>query len=374
MSAQPEFIEKLRRKVDDSQEFDPGDEPDHEPARGSSIVIKAGDQFLRELSIPAPLIDGLVPRGQLYALTAPTGHGKTAIATLMQLCIANGPPFAGREVERGRVLVLAGENPDDYALRLLATAQAMRMRPDDARGIGVVAGSFGIGAAHDELMRAVRGFGEVIAVFVDTSAAFFGGDDENANVAMRVHASHLRALCSLPGKPAVIALCHPIKNAQKDNLVPRGGGAFLAEVDGNLTAWRDDKLVSMHWAGKIRGPGFEPISFELLPQELAIQDTKGRPVYSVAALPANGDRAEVLEQAAQSDENRVLVAMQRKPGASVAGLATAAGMTDGACRPQKSKVHRLLASLAGQGLVRRTRAGSWALTAKGQKEADEVPA
>ena len=42
----------------------------------------------------------------------------------------------------------------------------------------------------------------------------------------------------MPGEPCVIVACHPVKNASDDNLIPRGGGAFLNEVDGNLTATR----------------------------------------------------------------------------------------------------------------------------------------
>ena len=46
-----------------------------------------------------------------------------------------------------------------------------------------------------------------------------------------------RTLTTLPGGPCVLVLCHPIKHvSEPEQLLPRGGGAFLAEVDGNLTA------------------------------------------------------------------------------------------------------------------------------------------
>jgi hypothetical protein len=334
--------------------------------------IVTGDAFLRELRIPAPLIDGIVPRGQLYSLTGPTGHGKTAVAAAMQMCVALGRPFAGRDVEHGRVLVLAGENPDDYGLRLLATAQAMKVPPATLTNVGIIAGSFSLAAATPGIGAAALEFGELTAVFVDTSAAFFDGEDENANAAMRVHASRLRALCDLPGKPAVVVLCHPTKNASKENLIPRGGGAFLAEVDGNLTCWREDKLVTLHWAGKVRGPGFEPLTFELAPQTLAIVDAKGRPVASVAAVAVADDRAEALSAAALSDENRMLAAMVRIPGGSLAELAVAAGFTSATGTPQKSRVHRLLQRLKEDGLAKPSRAGRWALTPKGRQAAAEV--
>lgn len=348
-------------------------ETEDTPRDDRPLRIVRGDEFLRTLRIPEWQVDGLIPRGQSYTLTGATGHAKTALATLLQVCIANGLPFAGRDVTRGRVLVLAGENPDDYGLRLLATTQAMRLKPSDAADIGIISGAFGIGPAIAELTKQVQEFGDVAAVFVDTSAAFFAGEEENANVQMQRHAAQLRQLCSLPGRPSVLTLCHPVKNATKDNLLPRGGGAFLAEVDGNLSVWREEKLVTLHWAGKIRGADFEPQTFELLPQTLAIVDSKGRNVQSVAVLPAGADRAEKLVQDSLSDENRVLAAMQKKPRASVATLASAAGMTDGSLRPMKSRAHRILVGLKSQGLTRQTRTGAWALTVKGETAASEVP-
>lgn len=367
--------EDVVRLVKNAKTYSPDSAPPPDPGEGvrHELRIVTGPEFLSRLALPAPLIDGIVPRGQLYALTGPTGHGKTALAALAQCCIANGIAFAGRECERGRVLVLAGENPDDYGLRLLATAQVLRIPPPEmTRDIGVIAGSFALGAATPHIAEAAGRFGELAAVFVDTSAAYFDGDDENANVAMRMHASRLRALCELPGRPAVIVLCHPTKNPTKDNLLPRGGGAFLAEVDGNLTCWREDSMVTLHWAGKLRGPGFDALQFELQPQVLGLTDTKGRHVHSVAVAPIGDDRAEALAERALSDENRVLVAMLRKPSGSVSDLAMGAGMTDGGGRPQKSRVHRLLGTLKAQGLARQTRGGTWTLTNKGRDEAGEV--
>jgi RecA-family ATPase len=81
--------------------------------------------------------------------------------------------------------------------------------------------------------RDVREFGEIDLVIVDTSAAVFPGDDENSNPQMRRHAKRLRRFTELPGKPCTLALCHPVKNASaQESLLPRGGGAFVAEVDG----------------------------------------------------------------------------------------------------------------------------------------------
>jgi hypothetical protein len=102
---------------------------------------------------------------------------------------------------------------------------------------------------------------------------------------MLAHAKMMRRLIGLPGKPTVIAAMHPTKNATKDNLVPRGGGAFLNELDGNLTAWREETLVTLHH-GKLRGAPFEPMPFEWESVTASkLIDSKGRLMPTVLVRP-----------------------------------------------------------------------------------------
>jgi len=350
----------------------PGDAADGDAPR----VLPAAE-FLREFRPIESIVDGLpLARGGLISITGPTGHGKTTVSALLQFAIATGARFAGREVTRGAVLVLSGENPNDYAMHLLATLQ-------DAGSAGVpqnllvVPGAFDLVAHREHLDRRMQacGVAELVAVFVDTSAAFNLAGDENDNVQQHMHAVALRELTQLPGRPCVMVLCHPTKHATKDNLLPRGGGSFLAQVDGNLTLWRDDAgTVTLHWAGKIRGASFEPVRFELVPLDLrGLLDCRERPIYSTAARAMDDDRAEQLQEKAASDDDRLLVAMQKHPGASLRELARACGWVDGKGGPQGSRVSRRLHVLEHDRLTEKDRKGQWKLTAKGQKEADRLP-
>jgi hypothetical protein len=88
----------------------------------------------------------------------------------------------------------------------------------------------------------------------------------------------------MPGEPCVVVACHPVKNANDDSLIPRGGGAFLNEMDGNLTAKPASGSVEIHWQGKIRGPDFAPISFLLKSvTHERLKDSKGRLIPTVVA-------------------------------------------------------------------------------------------
>lgn len=336
--------------------------------------LQSAAAFLASFRPVESIVDGLpIPRGGVTALTGPTGHGKTTIATLLQTCIVNGRPFAGRETTAGGVLALVGENPDDYAMHLAATLQDTDADPNDR--LLIVPGTFDLIYELDYLHERVAAtVGDLAAVFVDTSAAFNMGDDENGNVEMRRHASALRELTTLPGRPAVIVLAHPVKNATRENLTPRGGGAFLAEIDVNLTAWQDASgLITLHWCGKVRGRPPEPVQFELIDVPLrGLVDSRGRPIHSTAARHVDDARAGQMLARACSDEDVLLKTMQRNPNSSVRDLAMKAGWVSSTMKPLVSRVDRRLKDLQARHLVEQDRKGQWRLTRNGQKEADAL--
>src|SRR4051812_30885726 len=247
------------------------------------LLITSSADFVSGFVPPDYLIDNLVQRRFCYSLTAATGTGKTAVTLLLSASVARGLPIGGRQVEPGRVLYLAGENPDDIRMRWIAMAEHIGF---DIAAIDVhfIAGVFGIDDLEERIRDEADALGGFALVVVDTSAAYFPGDAENDNVQMGAHARRLRKLVTLPGEPTVLINCHPVKNAGPDNLLPRGGGAFVAEVDGNLTCTKNDTLVTLHWQGKFRGPDFAPITFETRAVTAErLKDSKGRPITTVLA-------------------------------------------------------------------------------------------
>src|SRR5262249_61873320 len=117
-------------------------------------------------------------------------------------------------------------------------------------------------------------------------------------------ASLLRSLTELPGGPCVLVACHPTKNADDNNLQPRGGGAFIAEMDGNLTAKRKDNAIELHWQGKFRGPDFEPVLFQLrsVTHQL-LKDSRGRAIPTVIAELLSEEAQQAMRRTAKSDED-----------------------------------------------------------------------
>lgn len=223
----------------------------------TTLVISAKD-FVANFSPPDYLIDGVVQRRFIYSMTAPTGAGKTAIALLLSVLVAKGDPLGEHEIGKGRVLYLAGENPEDIRMRLMAMSDQLKFDIETLE-LSFIEGTFSIPNFFERIKSEITTQGEVSLVVVDTSAAYFTGDEENNNPQMGEHARTLRRLTTLPGRPCVIVCCHPTKNAGNDNLLPRGGGAFIAEMDGNLVCLKRDSVVDLHWQGKFRGPDFDPM-------------------------------------------------------------------------------------------------------------------
>jgi hypothetical protein len=334
-------------------------------------VILTGNEFVDGFVAPDYIVDDIIQRGRLLSLTAKTGHGKTAIATSLMFSFAHGVPFGGRPVEQGKVLFLAGENPDDVRARFLVCSDVYGLSINE--NIHVVPGIFDIEQQQEIIKRQVDSIGDLTAVIIDTSAAYFMGTEENDNVQMIHHAHVLRNLSELPGKPAIIVPCHPVKNASKDNLLPRGGGAFLNEIDGNLTLWSDDngKTTQLHWQGKLRGPGFEPLDFELKTETSdSVKDAKVRLIPSVAAHPMSEEKATELTDAARSDEDKLMDIMKLWPNGSIADWCGQLNWIGSTNKPQKSRAKRTLDRLKDDRLAKKYR-GHWTLTELGKQEVNK---
>lgn len=325
-------------------------------------------EWLKDVAPPTWVVEGIIQQGNLYALTAVTNHGKTAISLLMAMCIASGRRFCEKEIRPGGVLLLCGENPDGFRTRLRATLSlALGLDVEDVAGrVVILPLALPLHLHLDQIRAEAVATGiDFSLVIVDTSVTYFTGDDENDNLAARDHALDMRELTEIPGHPAVIANCHPTGSADRDNLRPRGGSAFLNEIDGNLTVWAQGETALLHWQRKKRGPDFDPMPFEFHGTTL---EEMGIAVPTVVAMPITDERERELTQKRRESENRVLHALLHMPNGSIADWCASCGWD---ALKHKSKVHRILHRLKEDGLAKVHR-GSWALTKPGVLEAESI--
>ena len=359
LDADPRNAEKLVDVCFDVPEWEPSSTPP------SENVVQSSGQFTRNYSPPDYLVDGLLQRRYCYSFTARTGAGETALALLFAAHVGLGLPLGDREVDKGRVLIFAGENPNDVQARWIAMAQQMDF---DLETIDVhfVPGRFKISELIERIRKEMEALGGAALLIIDTSAAYFEGDDENDNVQLGAHASRMREL-RIPGGPCTIINCHPTKNAADDNLIPRGGGAFLNEVDGNLAARKDDMAVELHWQGKFRGPEFAPMHFMLKSvTHERLKDSKGRLISTVVASYLTDQAQQEMAKVARSDEDLLLEAVGKDGGASISDLAILLDWRTSKGDAYKSKVHRVLARLKKYKLIVEER-GKYTVSDKGKK-------
>ena len=360
------YIEKQIAEARGAQKQEP---------RAPPLLMQSSAEFVTNFVPPDYLIDGLIQRRFIYSMTGPTGEGKTSVALSLALSVDRGWKLDNREIDKGKVLFLAGENPDDVRMRWIKLLDDMKVDPAEVN-VFFVPGSFALSnkGLRDRIMKASEANGPFALIIVDTSAAFFEGDEENANVQMMAHAKMLRGLIDLiAGNPTVIVTSHPVKHFSRENMIPRGGGAFLNEMDGNLTCMKVDgtMVTELHWQGKFRGIDFAAIPFHLeVGKTDKLKDSKGRHLWTVIARAITEKERDAAEDAGQKSKAKLLAAMAKIPGASIADLAKECEWFTKDGKPYKSLVQRLINALR-EGKMIKKEGGRWVLTKKGHAEAKE---
>jgi hypothetical protein len=356
--------EKLRRVAKPSSN---GPTPESNDFR-----ILTEKEFIDHFRSPDWVVKSIFQRGYVYAITGLTGHGKTAIALLLALgIVVDGGQCGGEQCKTSDIIYFAGENPDDIRWRWIAmTGGNKRYRVYFVEGTQV-----SLREDIDLIKAEAQRLGiEPSGVIIDTKSAFFEGDAENDNVQSQNQAADLRELTTLPGNPMVIVLCHPRGNVSgPEQLRPRGGTAFEAAVDGNVTCWLEDEVIQVQSAVKFRGPPFGPLEFMLKGEKLPekYKDTDGGPIEAVVAYEATEEEIERKHKQRDQEELRVMKVMKENPGISMNDIADKLWEYDSGGKPKKWLAQKILKRLDKIGLVHQDGRGArkpYQLTQKGEEE------
>lgn len=326
-------------------------------------IISSGE-LVRGFVPPDYHIDGIAQKGFIYSMTAATGTGKTAVLLLLASLTAEGGSISGREIAKGRVVYFAGENPDDVTMRWIGMAHHTGFDLYET-DVHFIKERFSVPEAIASIRAQVDALGGADLIVIDTSAAYFHGQDENGNTELGKHARDLRMLTTLPGRPCVMVACHPTKNATVDNLLPRGGGAFIAEMDGNLTLAKSAGAIRLHWQGKHRGPDFDPLMIELKPITApALKDSKGRLIPTVMAQVLTSGEAVARAVTSRRDEDDVLIQFDVNGSQSLTTMAGSLGWSRDDGSPHKDRVRHATDKLKSDKLVD-YKARKWNITPAG---------
>src|SRR5262245_59371320 len=176
-------------------------------------MVKRGGDFLRECQPIIYTFDGLLPSGSIYGVTGRSSTGKTAFLQAATLSIITGKDIIGFIPEPGRVAYIILENPTDFRMKLAVNAYIHGI---DWGTLNDNLAVIDMRLPHEEIMDQLRvdseEYGPFRLVCYDTYQAGFSGAAFNANEDALRHAQALRELTTLPGKPAALIACQPVKN------------------------------------------------------------------------------------------------------------------------------------------------------------------
>ncbi len=307
------------------------------------------------------LLDGVIQTARVQSLTGFTGHAKTTTALHLAIAIARGSQFCGHDTLQGSVYFLAGENHDNTRVQYLAACHAQGIDPNSLP-IYWHEGPFNVQQQGQQVIADVAGINDLRLIVGDTHQAFFQGDSDNDNMQMLQAARQWRPLTQqIPSRPTVIIPTHPSgKTADRQNLVPRGGGAFLNEIDGNLTTWKDDMFIRLHWQGKHRGPDFKPMTMELeLYSDIKVSDAKGRPLSVPVLVETSEGKVRDREAATRLVEMRILEWLSTYPDSTHRKVAEGTSITE-------TTAYRRIVAMINDKRLRKLGQGVYQVTAKGE--------
>jgi hypothetical protein len=125
-------------------------------------------------------------------------------------------------------------------------------------------------------------------------------------------------------------------------------------------------IVEIVRSPKFRGPDFAPMPFKIVAgTSEKLKDSKGRPVWTVTAKAITTAEQDAMEAASEDKQDRVLFALQKHPGSSLAQLADLVGLKTSTGEPYRTLVRRLLEAAEKARLVKKVK-GHYRLTPKGE--------
>lgn len=282
--------------------------------RQPPLLVSAG-RYLKTWQPATYLIDNVLQDRGLITVCGPPFGGKTSFACHLVRCLVAKEKFAGREVKRDdvRVAYLSGDDPDGVATRLLAYREANILIDDrvDHR-IKILPTTEALGVEVLQRLEAELGEFGADVVIVDTGTAYAPSDveSENAALAMQQYLNGLKTHLGA-GKRLVLVLVHPPKDAfhggWPDNLVPRGSGAILGTVDGNIGVWQPlPGIVCAKRVLKLRGTWTSELRFHVKPAWTGREDEDGNQVNGWILEEATAAHVEAAKLKAVSAKRRHL--------------------------------------------------------------------
>jgi hypothetical protein len=178
---------------------------------------------------PAPVVHGIIYRGELATLCGRPGAGKSLVALDMACAVATGRPWLGRATARGPVLYVAAEGIGGMGARLRAWHNGAPLADDVLADLGIVEGPIDLLGNDSVLLRGEVEQRRAVLVIIDTLAMSMPAANENAAGDMGAVLCAVRAIAQ-PSDAATLLLHHWRKHANGEDR-ERGSSALRGGAD-----------------------------------------------------------------------------------------------------------------------------------------------
>jgi hypothetical protein len=293
-------------------------------------LVQDYDEFTKMDEGLEYIVDDLILEGSFIAIAAIPGHGKTAVAVTLAVCVASGTPFGDHETTMSKVLYLAGENPGDVKRRFPVACQVLGIDEELVRqNLKFIAISMPLEdeANLNRIIDDAIEHGSYGLIIVDTKIAYSNATNENDAAQGQKFAE---ACFRLKGElsKSLVVLAHAAKATDKDNVTSRGSGAIYAAVDCEWACWMDlNSPVIQLFPNKVRGDRWLRMYLEAQKNTIPELVTKrGKEIWTVTAVPM-----EPVEHAA-TDGPKAQARRELK-GANRIGLAALAACQNVGVKP-----------------------------------------
>lgn len=233
------------------------------------------------MALPPPrwLVPELLPAHGIAVLHGEPAAGKTFLALDLAMHVARGIGWAGRSVQQGGVLYVAGEGVAGLGVRMRAIVKAQGYDPTTR--LRIVPAAVNVPADVSALIEEIRRIeGEagwsVGMVILDTLARTAGGLDENSSEMARYIDACDQLAAAIRG--LVLVLHHPGKDAGRGM---RGWSGIRGAIDAEIeVAAGQDGVRTATWRKQKDGAVPPPLGYRLQVVETGEKDAGGAPVTS----------------------------------------------------------------------------------------------
>jgi len=201
-------------------------------------VVESLEDFTRRAP-PTWIVKSVLPEAALAVIFGESGSGKTFFALDLGLAVARGVDWRGCRVRQGRVVYIAAEDARGVGLRAAAYLKKHDLKPDIPLGVLAESPNFTSKKDVAAVLVALRAYGSVSVIIVDTWAQVTPGANENSGEDMGRAMAYCRSLHQATGALLVL-IHHSGKDASKG---ARGWSGLrgAADCEIEITRVEDDR-------------------------------------------------------------------------------------------------------------------------------------